>query len=106
MHTARSSMSMVSMEAALSMEVALRPCLLPVPARPLASCSNIPKPAMVVFFRALVPVLLPYEPTASMLPVYLVSRTGPTVGNDDEGEIERRGRGDYQTSEGVDERVD
>ena len=34
----------------------------------------------------------------------LVSRTGPTVGNDDEGEIERRG--DYQTSEGVDERVD
>ncbi|SPC60856.1 uncharacterized protein UHOD_11171 [Ustilago sp. UG-2017b] len=53
MHTARSSMSMVSMEAALSMEVALRPCLLPVPARPLASCSTIPKPAMVVFFRAL-----------------------------------------------------
>ena len=35
-----------------------------------------------------------------------VSRTGPTVGNDDEGEIERRDRGDYQTSEGVDERVD
>ncbi|SOV05724.1 uncharacterized protein UDID_18504 [Ustilago sp. UG-2017a] len=35
-----------------------------------------------------------------------ISRTGPTVGNDDEGEIERRGRGDYQTSEGVDERVD
>ncbi|SOV08056.1 uncharacterized protein UDID_17272 [Ustilago sp. UG-2017a] len=35
-----------------------------------------------------------------------VSRTGPTVGNDGEGEIERRGRGDYQTSEGVDERVD
>ncbi|SPC62744.1 uncharacterized protein UHOD_11804 [Ustilago sp. UG-2017b] len=35
-----------------------------------------------------------------------LSRTGPTVGNDDEGEIERRGRGDYQTSEGVDERVD
>ena len=34
----------------------------------------------------------------------MVSRTGPTVGNDDEGEIERRG--DYQTSEGVDERVD
>ena len=33
-----------------------------------------------------------------------VSRTGPTVGNDDEGEIERSG--DYQTSEGVDERVD
>ena len=33
-----------------------------------------------------------------------LSRTGPTVGNDDEGEIERRG--DYQTSEGVDERVD
>ncbi|SOV08280.1 uncharacterized protein UDID_17338 [Ustilago sp. UG-2017a] len=29
-----------------------------------------------------------------------LSRTGPTVGNDDEGEIERRGRGDYQTSEG------
>ena len=36
----------------------------------------------------------------------ILSRTGPTVGNDDEGEIERRGRGDYQTSEGVDERVD
>ena len=36
----------------------------------------------------------------------LLSRTGPTVGNDDEGEIERRDRGDYQTSEGVDERVD
>ena len=36
--------------------------------------------------------------------VNLVSRTGPTVGNDDEGEIERRG--DYQTSEGADERVD
>ncbi|SOV07492.1 uncharacterized protein UDID_18923 [Ustilago sp. UG-2017a] len=36
----------------------------------------------------------------------VLSRTGPTVGNDDEGEIERRGRGDYQTSEGVDERVD
>ena len=34
----------------------------------------------------------------------ILSRTGPTVGNDDEGEIERRG--DYQTSEGVDERVD
>ena len=34
-----------------------------------------------------------------------ISRTGPSVGNDDEGEIERRGRGDYQTSEGVDERV-
>ncbi|SOV06786.1 uncharacterized protein UDID_17910 [Ustilago sp. UG-2017a] len=64
MHMARSSMSMVSME------VALRPCLLPVPARPLASCLTIPRPAMVVFFRALVPVLLPYEPTASMLPVY------------------------------------
>ncbi|SOV01837.1 uncharacterized protein UDID_18810 [Ustilago sp. UG-2017a] len=32
-----SSMSMVSMETALSMEVALRPFLLPVPARPLAS---------------------------------------------------------------------
>ena len=63
MHMARSSMSMVSME------VALRPCLLPVPARPLASCSTIPRPAMVVFFQALVPVLLPYEPTASMLPV-------------------------------------
>ncbi|SPC64647.1 related to Transposase [Ustilago sp. UG-2017b] len=37
MHTARSSMSMVSMEAALSMEVALQPFLLSVPARPLAS---------------------------------------------------------------------
>ena len=36
----------------------------------------------------------------------ILSRTGPTVGNDDEGEIERRGRGDYQTSEGVEERVD
>jgi len=35
----------------------------------------------------------------------ILSRTGPTVGNDDEGEIERRGRGDYQTLEGVDERV-
>ena len=34
----------------------------------------------------------------------ILSRTGPTVDNDDEGEIERRG--DYQTSEGVDERVD
>ncbi|SOV06784.1 uncharacterized protein UDID_17908 [Ustilago sp. UG-2017a] len=32
------------------MEVALRPCLLPVPARPLASCSTILRPAMVVFF--------------------------------------------------------
>ena len=40
----------------------------------------------------------------SVLYIHLVSRTGPTVGNDDEGEIERRG--DYQTSEGVDERVD
>ena len=39
-------------------------------------------------------------------PIAPLSRTGPTVGNDDEGEIERRGRGDYQTSEGVDERVD
>ncbi|SOV04814.1 uncharacterized protein UDID_17200 [Ustilago sp. UG-2017a] len=46
-------MSMVSMEAALSMEVALRPCLLLVPARPLASCLTTPRPAMVVFFRAL-----------------------------------------------------
>ena len=36
----------------------------------------------------------------------ILSRTGPTVGNNDEGEIERRGREDYQTSEGVDERVD
>ena len=34
----------------------------------------------------------------------ILSRTGPMVGDDDEGEIERRG--DYQTSEGVDERVD
>ena len=34
----------------------------------------------------------------------ILSRTGPTVGNDDKGEIERRGG--YQTSEGVDERVD
>ena len=33
-----------------------------------------------------------------------LSRTGPTVGNDDKGEIERRGG--YQTSEGVEERVD
>ena len=35
-----------------------------------------------------------------------LSRTGPAVGNNDEGEIERRGREDYQTSGGVDERVD
>ncbi|SPC60855.1 related to retrotransposon protein [Ustilago sp. UG-2017b] len=35
-----------------------------------------------------------------MMDPNLISRTGPTVGNDDEGEIERRGRGDYQTSEG------
>ncbi|SPC64984.1 uncharacterized protein UHOD_11003 [Ustilago sp. UG-2017b] len=39
-------------------------------------------------------------------PYSVLSQTGPTVGNDDEGEIERRGRGDYQTLEGVDERVD
>ncbi|SPC62076.1 uncharacterized protein UHOD_12158 [Ustilago sp. UG-2017b] len=35
-----------------------------------------------------------------------LSRTGPTVGNDDEGENERGDSGDYQTLEGVDERVD
>ena len=39
-----------------------------------------------------------------MLGRAVLSRTGPTVGNDDKGEIERRGG--YQTSEGVDERVD
>ena len=44
------------------------------------------------------------EDCSGASPAWHLSRTGPTVGNDDEGEIERRG--DYQTSEGVDERVD